>query len=76
MRYYLRVRVGWGFGLINLVLLHSEYLYSFFVEPFVGTIVGGINVLVLRTINGSPAAPEELALAMHVERQCGNTLKS
>jgi len=35
MRYYLRVRVGYEFGLINLVLLHSEYLYSFSVEPFV-----------------------------------------
>jgi len=35
MRYYLRVRVGEGFGLINLVLLYSEYMYIFSVEPFV-----------------------------------------
>jgi len=35
MRYYLRVMVGSGFGLINLVLLYSEYLYIFSVEPFV-----------------------------------------
>jgi len=38
MRHYLRVRVGKGFGLINLVLLYSEYLYIFCVEPFVSPI--------------------------------------
>jgi len=35
MRYYLKVRVDLGFGLINQVLLYSEYLYIFCVEPFV-----------------------------------------
>jgi len=34
MRYYFRVRVGLGFGLNYLVLLYSEYLYIFCVEPF------------------------------------------
>jgi len=46
MRYYLRVKVGYGFGLINLVLLHSKYLYRFSVEPFVQSMHGhGTNAL-------------------------------
>jgi len=38
-----------GFGLINLVLLHSEYLYSFSVEPFVPVTAGLIIIMFQET---------------------------
>jgi len=62
MRYYLRVRAGLGFGLINLVILHSENRAVYSLELILDPLsiishrehaIGGGGGLTQYDINGS-----------------------